>query len=310
MSTRLVFDRVRRALAGVGGATAASTMPPAVEGRPDDYRLAASKVVEGAGLAVRAVGGAEPLTEPVAFLDGTQRYEIVSYLDTSPVVAGVVAAAVRLRTGGEFRTITREERRILVGRPEALEVVAPLVDGFDRVEARGEGRLHPLKELEFAHRAIDDRRSALERSVGQRFRRSHPDCWLVVDGVLPDEDQWATDPHAIGVSKSHATLPFGGDDLPTYLSVPEGHRTSVFEPATGRSMPVHSWGLRLWPYAGKDLLHGLVRVEVAATADPTARADRLSRWLLAERAPLSRPDPRWDRLLYGVAAVERHLRAR
>ena len=34
------------------------------------------------------------------------------------------------------------------------------------------------------------------------------------------------------------------------------------------------------------------------------------RWLLAERAPLSRPDPRWDRLLYGVAAVERHLRAR
>ncbi len=310
MSTRLVFDRVRRALAGVGGTTAATTMPPAVEGRPDDYRLAASRVVEGAALTARSVGGALPLAEPIAFLDGTQRYEIVAYLDTSPVVAGIVAAAVRLRTGGEFRTITRDERRILVGRPDALDVVAPFVEGFDRVEARNEGQVHPLKELEFAHRAIDDRRSALERAVGVRFRRSHPDCWLVVDGVLPDEDQWATDPKAIGVSKSHATLPFGGEALSTYLSLPEGHRTSVFEPATGRSIKVHSWGLRLWPYEGKDLLHGLVRVETAATADPTARADRLSRWLLAERAPLSRPDPRWDRLLYGVAAVERHLRAR
>jgi hypothetical protein len=38
------------------------------------------------------------------------------------------------------------------------------------------------------------------------------------------------------------------------------------------------------------------------------RADELSRWILAERAPLSRPNPRWDRLLYGIAAVERHLR--
>jgi hypothetical protein len=197
-----------------------------------------------------------------------------------------------------------------VGRPEALDLVAPVAPGFERVEARGEGRLHPLKELELAHRAIDDRRGALERATGQRFRRTHPETWLVVDGVLPDEDRWATDPRAIGVSKSHATLPFEGDNLSRYLSLPERHRTAVFEPATGRSIPVHSWALRLWPFAGKDLLHGLVRIEVSASGDPAERADRISRWLLAERAPLSRPDPRWDRLFYGVAVVERHLRAR
>ena len=43
---------------------------------------------------------------------------------------------------------------------------------------------------------------------------------------------------------------------------------------------------------------------------PEARA-LIEHWLglLAERAPLSTPDPRWDRLLYGIHAVERHLRA-
>ncbi len=33
------------------------------------------------------------------------------------------------------------------------------------------------------------------------------------------------------------------------------------------------------------------------------------RWLLAERAPLSTPDHRWDRLLYGIHSVEAYLRA-
>ena len=39
------------------------------------------------------------------------------------------------------------------------------------------------------------------------------------------------------------------------------------------------------------------------------RADELSRWLLAERAPVSTPDARWDRLLYGIHDVERFLRS-
>ena len=83
----------------------------------------------------------------------------------------------------------------------------------------------------------------------------------------------------------------------------------MFVPETGRASPVHSFGLRLWPHEGRDVLHGLVRVEIAAGADHRDRADRIASWLLAERVPLSRPDPRWDRLLYGVATVERHLKA-
>lgn len=40
-----------------------------------------------------------------------------------------------------------------------------------------------------------------------------------------------------------------------------------------------------------------------------AHADTLSSWILAERLPLSRPDPRWDTLTYGVHACEEYLKA-
>jgi hypothetical protein len=113
----------------------------------------------------------------------------------------------------------------------------------------------------------------------------------------------------VGVSKSHSTLPFQGDDLVIYLQLPAGHRSSIFQPASRRHAPVHAWALRLWPWAGRDLLYGLVRVEVAARRESLAVADTICRWLLAERAPISAPDGRWDRLLYGIRGVEEYLRA-
>ena len=308
MSTRLFFERARRSVGGRGGVVGASGMPPAVEGRPDDYRLTTSTLLEDPTLTVRPVGPPDPCLEPIAFLDGTQRYEVIGYLETMPVVAAILSAAVRLRSGGEFKTVERTERRVLVGRREALAAVGNAVLGTEQLVVEGDERLHPLKELENARRAIDAARGALEHDVGARFRRTHQ-TWLVVDGVVSDAPIWATDTRVIGVSKSHATLPFDGDALTTYLTLPAGHRTSIFEPTTWRFAPVHSWALRLWPFEGKDLLHGLVRVEVAARPVDPGLADQLSRWLLADRVPLSRPDPRWDRLLYGVATVERHLRA-
>jgi hypothetical protein len=310
VSGRLLFERVRRAVGGVDGAVSASARPALVEGRPEDFRLSSSRLIEDPRLEARPVGPPRCCPDAIAFLDGTQRYEVVSYLGTTPVVAAIIAAAVRLRRGGTFATICRAERRLLVGPAEVISAFAPAIPGFDQVETDRDGRIHPLKELELAHRAVDDSRRALELAVGDEFRTADPDSWLVIDGVLPDPDRWATDPRAIGISKSHATLPFSDEMLATYLTLPPGHRSSVFEPATGRATRVRSWGLRLWPFHGKDLLHGLVRIEVAAVNATTAEADRLSSWLLAERAPLARPDPRWDRLLYGIATVERHLRAR
>jgi hypothetical protein len=57
------------------------------------------------------------------------------------------------------------------------------------------------------------------------------------------------------------------------------------------------------------VFYGLVRVEAAPTAETVNQANRISRWLLAERAPLSAPDARWDRLLYGIRDVEVFLQA-
>ena len=113
----------------------------------------------------------------------------------------------------------------------------------------------------------------------------------------------------VAISKSHSILPFEGPDLEQYLRLPCGHRSSVYAPVTRSLAPVRAWGLRLWPWEGKDLLHGLVRVEVAPANESTQRANEISRWIMADRAPISAPDRRWDRLLYGMYSVEQYLKA-
>jgi hypothetical protein len=166
---------------------------------------------------------------------------------------------------------------------------------------------HPLRDVDLARAAVDRARGELERRVAHAYRR-RADSWLIVDGSLAESLVWANDPRMVGVAKSHATLPFEGKELVTYLELAVGHRSSVFQPASRQRAPVYAWGLRLWDWTGKDLLYGLVRVETAATAASASTADQLSRWLLAERAPIS-ADARWDRLLYGVHSVEQFLRA-
>src|SRR5204862_455257 len=47
-----------------------------------------------------------------------------------------------------------------------------------------------------------------------------------------------------------------------------------------------------------------------AVAATLARAAAVSAWLLRERAPVSTPDARWDRLLYPIHDVETYLRSR
>jgi hypothetical protein len=113
----------------------------------------------------------------------------------------------------------------------------------------------------------------------------------------------------VAISKSHSVLPFEGEDLELYLQLALAHRSPVYAPETRSLAPVRAWGLRLWSWEGKDLLHGLIRVEVAPVNGTTATADAISRWILTERAPVSAPDRRWDRLVYGVYSVEQYLKA-
>jgi len=58
-----------------------------------------------------------------------------------------------------------------------------------------------------------------------------------------------------------------------------------------------------------DPFFGLVRVEVVRDSFTPERADEVSRWILAERAPVALPDKRWSTMAYGIRDCEEYLRA-
>jgi hypothetical protein len=57
-------------------------------------------------------------------------------------------------------------------------------------------------------------------------------------------------------------------------------------------------------------LFGLVRIEARPDPETVRTASATSGWLVRERAPVSTPDARWDRLLYPIHDVENYLKAR
>ena len=73
--------------------------------------------------------------------------------------------------------------------------------------------------------------------------------------------------------------------------------------------------LRVRDPRGRDPMWGLLRVETAlpdkaeAPQAITARANLISRWILAESTPLAMPDGRWDKMVYGIRDCEEFLRA-
>jgi hypothetical protein len=299
--------RLRRTLA-VRGLTPASMIPEASGGRTDEACIRRASLVEDAELAWHAVGPAEPWPGTLAFLDGVQRSELLAYAGSAPIVAGEVAAAVRERRDRGLVTVLEERTLLVIGRPSALDAAGELPDAFRAVALPEDEPPHPVRDLANAARALDRARGSLELALGERYRQG-ADGWLIVDGALTESPIWAADSRMVAVSKSHATLPFDGPDLDRFLRLPPGHRSSVYTPQTRSVTPIREWALRLWPWEGKDLFHGLVRIEVAPANGTPETADILSRRLLAERAPLSTPDHRWDRLLYGIHSVEAYLRA-
>lgn len=300
------FTQLRRRLASAGGRPA-SAPAEAAQGRRDEARIVPARLIE-TPLRQIALGAPIAWQEDVAFLDGTQHVELVGYVGTDPILAAVVQAAVRLRQARRMQHAVSLERRIVIGREVALRALGAALDHYEIVPLEDEPP-HPIRDLERANAVVDKARARLEIEVAAAFRAKASDCWLLIDGSLAASPDWANDVRMLGVVKSHASLPFDGPELETYLTLPLGHRSSIFQPESRRVTPLYAWGLRLHDFVGRDLFYGLVRIEASATEATLAAADTISRHLMAERAPLA-DDRRADRLLYGIHDVERYLRAR
>jgi hypothetical protein len=297
------------------GATAASFVPNAGGGSSDSSRVLDTELVEGTALETFPVDESRWRPSSTSFLDGFQDWRVVAYDRVVPILRGWVAAAVRQRGPDRRpRTIYEAGREVVVTFPERLSpaVRAALESAGAPISAIAADRWGtPAAALTAARATLERERVRVEREVGTLWsQKAAADEWLVVDGVLSEHAALASHPRTIGVVKSPGAQYFDGADQERALTLPAGHRSSVFCPEPRAAGAVYSWYLRLWPWEGRDLLHGLVRVEKRAHADTVAQAAAICGWLLAERAPLAAPDARWDRLLYPLHDVETYLRAR
>ncbi len=270
-----------------------------------------------------------------AFLDGIQRTRVIGHLGTTPLLFATVAAVVRVRADRQLTTWEAPRLRHLVlaaraqvgeARWEALGATGvELIDVAEADDANLVG--HPLAVRARALDQVGLQREALERALAAAWCRTES-RWLWVDGGI--SGNLAIDAHAtaFGVVKSHSTLYGDAALLHTTLTLAAGERGPVFLVQHRGRRAVASWYLRVHGSSDGDPLHGLVRVEVAppdtlrllpdgqldaaaTVAVPmlAARADHLSSWIRADRAPLALPDPRWPTLTYGVAACEQYLNA-
>ena len=279
-------------------------------------RTARVRPLESGAFSARPVRG-RPEPGFVAFLDGVQQSRVVTYIDGAPIVHGTAAAVIRERRDRRMHTWhSRVEHRIYVPRnhvpPEIWERLAPLhpVDSSAHESDEPAPSRHPLSTLERAVHLVQGHREELEQRLAERWC-DHESRPLFVDGGISGSDRVARNSCVVGVVKSHRTLYAVDEALDIILRLAAGERTSVFLLEPKRRTAVASWYLRLRDATGRDPTFGLVRVEIARDpdADVSARADEVSRWLLAEGSPLALPDSRWDRMAYGIRDSEEFLKA-
>ena len=323
-SLAAIQRRLEERLPGAGGLadTGASleALPKAVE----PPRISPAAPIEGRAVRAVRVDG-DPVAGFGAFLDGTQQSRVVRYADGLPIVVGTVAAVVRVRANRRLTTWARApliERRLYAPgtylAPAVTDALADMgVEVVDTTIPDQSGELpspHPLALLERAVHFVQADRQAAEQRLAEEWC-AREQAALFVDGGVSGSDVVASSPCTVGVIKSHRTLYVDGDALRLVLALKRGQRSSVFRIAAARRAPVASWYLRLRDPAGHDPMWGLVRIEAAdrRAAEPpdelTARADLISRWVLAEVSPLALPDARWDKMVYGIRDCEEFLRA-
>jgi hypothetical protein len=289
----------------------------------------------------RDLGGHDGTSQLCYFLDGVQSSREIGRIEMSPVVVATVAAAIVNRCERRFSRMPLENPPVVV-----QAVILPRSNGdpsvgafWDLLLAAGFSELGPDEVPSSPHLVLDSaeyiagadpsdyvgmRESARVRTRSLRERLEggmlgmwelddqvlDSDDWIAVDGQL--QDLPGSNRRAVGLIKSVARPEFVGRDVSMLLDLEPGMRTTSFVPdwQLRRSPGDHrtSWYLRMWPpQRGADALGSLMRVEAARDTGPD-QVDEISRWILAERAPLAKPDPRWPAMIYPIRYVEKILK--
>lgn len=306
---------------GSGGPTLEVQRP----GTTEPARFARSTMIEGQSLVRRTVPGDRQVGFD-AFLDGVQSSRVLLHDAAIPIVHGSVGAVVRVRHERRLSTWQHlSEARVYAPRGLLGSATNGMLDSLDvavvdTTPRRDDGAVdedaqHPLMLADIAVHAVQGHRETLEQRLADSWAGAGEDI-LFMDGGISGDARVAAAPNIVGVVKSHRVLYGDTTAVRTILSLVEGERSTVFTIGLPerRRAPVASWYLRLRDAAGRDPLWGMVRVEIAPPtgADASkvgARADEVSRWILAEVAPLSLPDSRWDTMVYGIRDCEQFLRA-
>ncbi len=317
----------------------------APESADPEARKNALRAFESDPVRARHPGGPRGESGLSYFLDGVQSTREVCRVGTVPVVTVTVAAAVVRREGRRLHRFPVEgvpevvRAVVLPGRTEdpqartifeAAKEALPLMDDASDVpgdapaslvdSTRYDPEVDPADYAGLKTRAYVRARALRESLEAELLRRwSRMGCgdgWIAVDGQLPIDE-----PRAVGLVKS-STRPFlRGDETRMLLDLAPGRRTTAFVPPwrAERSDAGHteeeraSWYVRMWPPDGigdgADATSGLVRLEAASDAGwSPEQYDEISRWILSERAPLARPDPRWPSMIHPVHYVEKILK--
>jgi len=274
-----------------------------------------AELVEDAELRAHEISAESRVPPAVSFLNGFERWSVRAYDGVIPVVEAYIAAAVRRREGrGGLQAVGVRQRSFAVAalqrmKPDLRQLLEHSAGDIEPVDGEFVGQ--PARYLEQVETIVRRARAHMERELAEStLERLGAEEWLVLDGLLSRSPAVARHPRALGVIKSHGAQFLEGRGLERALTLPAGHRTSVFAVRGGHTRTeTYSWYLRLWPWEGNDLLYGLVRIEARAHPDTIARASEVSGWLWSERAPLATPATRWDRLLYPLHQVEEYLKA-
>jgi len=248
------------------------------------------------------------------FMDGMQRPRGPIYINAPvPIIYGYVAAAVRVRGADRrMRTLAgyHEVDEALYFPRRLAERHGLEISGVRYVDTADDETVeHPLALVQAAHDKISTIRGRLESALASRWvAENRGDDWLLVDGGLASD--YGESGNIVGVTKSHGTQYLTWDEQRVVLDLRVGERSAAFVPRPKSGpRPVYSWYLRMHPSEGRDPYFGLIRVEAPRSARALGMIDEISRWLLAERAPLSLPDSRWDKMIYPIRDCELFMKS-